>query len=105
MGRGLLHDQRDHRADQQCVYGGIQHCGYFEPAGVCDAFGVANGAAVITGKTVGEGSRARVQKVANTLLLLAVAVSVVNCVFLLLVGPLFLNFYHVTPETREAPRR
>lgn len=64
--------------------------------------GAANGAAVITGKTVGEGSRARVQKVANTLLLLAVAVSVVNCVFLLLVGPLFLNFYHVTPETREA---
>lgn len=64
--------------------------------------GIANGAAVITGKTVGEGSRARVQKVANTLLLLAVAVSLVNCVFLLIIGPVFLSFYHVTAETHAA---
>ena len=51
--------------------------------------GVANAAAVLTGKTIGEGSRGRVQKVANTLLLFSVLVGVFNCLLVLVIRPLF----------------
>lgn len=64
--------------------------------------GVANAAAVLTGKTIGEGSRGRVQKVANTLLLFSVLVGVFNCLLVLVIRPLFLLLYNVTPETYEA---
>ena len=47
--------------------------------------GVANAAAVLTGKTIGEGSRGRVQKVANTLLLFSVLVGVFNCLLVLVI--------------------
>ena len=53
-------------------------------------------------KTIGEGSRGRVQKVANTLLLFSVLVGVFNCLLVLVIRPLFLLLYNVTPETYEA---
>lgn len=64
--------------------------------------GVANAAAVITGKTIGEGNRGKVQRVANTLLLVSVLVGVFNCAVILLARPLFLTLYNVTPETYAA---
>ena len=64
--------------------------------------GVANAAAVITGKTIGAGNRGRVQRVANTLLLVSVALGVFNCLLILALRPLFLTLYSVTPETYAA---
>ena len=64
--------------------------------------GVANAAAVITGKTIGEGSRGRVQRVANTLLLVSVFVGVLNCLLIFGLRPLFLTLYKITPETYAA---
>ncbi|MFR1784972.1 MAG: MATE family efflux transporter [Ruthenibacterium lactatiformans] len=102
MGRGLCGHKRHHRAHRQCVRGGEQYCGRAQPAGVHQRVGVANAAAVLTGKTIGEGSRGRVQKVANTLLLFSVLVGVFNCLLVLVIRPLFLLLYNVTPETYEA---
>lgn len=64
--------------------------------------GVSNAAAVLTGKTIGEGSRERARKTANTLLLTSLFVGVFNCLLVLLIRPLFLSLYNVTPETYEA---
>lgn len=64
--------------------------------------GVANAAAVLTGRTVGEGDHKRAQRVANTLLLLSLGVGVFNCILMQVIRPLFLSLYAVTPETYEA---
>ena len=64
--------------------------------------GVANAAAVITGKTIGEGSRDKVQRVANTLLLVSVLVGVLNCMLIFSIRPLFLSLYKITPEAHAA---
>jgi len=64
--------------------------------------GVGNAAAVLTGRTVGEGSYARVQRVANTLVALSFGLGALNCLFILCVRPLFLAMYHVSPAVHEA---
>ena len=64
--------------------------------------GVANAAAVLTGKTIGEGHRARAQKVANTLLVFSVIMGMFNCIMMLLIRPAFLSIYKITPETYAA---
>lgn len=64
--------------------------------------GVANAAAVLTGRTVGEGSYARVRRVANTLVALSFGLGAVNGLFILCIRPLFLSMYHVTPAVHEA---
>lgn len=64
--------------------------------------GVANAAAVFTGKTIGEGDGERAQRVANTLIGLSVLVGMINCTLVLLIRPLFLSLYSVTPETYDA---
>ena len=64
--------------------------------------GVGNAAAVLTGRTVGEGSYTRVQRVANTLVALSFGLGALNCLFILCVRPLFLAMYHVSPAVHEA---
>lgn len=64
--------------------------------------GVANAAAVLTGKTIGEGQPARAQKVANTLVALSFLVGIFNCAMIYIVRPYFLMLYTVTPETYAA---
>ena len=64
--------------------------------------GVGNAAAVITGRTVGEGSYARVRRVANTLVVISFGLGAVNSLFILCVRPLFLSMYHVTPAVHDA---
>lgn len=64
--------------------------------------GVGNAAAVITGKTIGEGSRERAQKAANTLILISACVGIFNCLLVLAIRPLFLMLYNVTAETYAA---
>ncbi|MEG2930201.1 MAG: MATE family efflux transporter [Ruthenibacterium sp.] len=64
--------------------------------------GVANAAAVLTGKTIGEGDRDRAQRVANTLVALSFLVGLFNCVMILLLRGPFLGLYKVTPETHAA---
>ncbi len=65
-------------------------------------FGISNAAAVVCGKTIGEGKRERAQKTANTLLLMAVGFGLVSsCVILLLRTP-FLSIYDITPEAKSA---
>ncbi len=64
--------------------------------------GVANAAAVITGKTIGEGKADRAKKTANTLLLFSVGVGVFNCLLITGLRSVFLSFYHITPEAYEA---
>ena len=80
--------------------------------------GVANAAAVLTGKTIGEGGRVRVQKVANTLPVsythlgvfpLAVAVNLLNNYFFFAGQIVFLFLYFfiklLTGEYRITPGR
>ena len=64
--------------------------------------GVANAAAVLTGKTIGEGKRERAQKVANTLLVMSMLTGVFNCVMLFLMRPYFLKLYNVSAQTYAA---
>ena len=64
--------------------------------------GVGNAAAVLTGRTVGEGSYARVRRVANTLVAISFGLGAVNSLFILCVRPLFLSMYHVTPAVHDA---
>ena len=64
--------------------------------------GVGNAAAVLTGRTVGEGSYARVRRVANTRVAISFGLGAVNSLFILCVRPLFLSMYHVTPAVHDA---
>jgi putative MATE family efflux protein len=64
--------------------------------------GVANAAAVLTGRTIGEGDHPRAQRVANTLMLLSLGMGLFNCMLVLAVRPWFLMLYNVTPETADA---
>ncbi len=63
-------------------------------------FGVANAAAVLTGKAIGEGRRDHAQQVAQTLWVLSFGVGAVSCVVLLLLRGPVLQIYNVLPETR-----
>lgn len=63
--------------------------------------GVASAAAVLTGKTVGEGEKERVQKVADTMILLSVIVGLLGCGLLLALKNPILSIYKITDESRE----
>lgn len=65
-------------------------------------FGIANAAAVVTGKYIGEGRAEDAPKIANTLRLMGICSGVLSCVIILLVKNLFLGIYDVTPETTAA---
>lgn len=60
--------------------------------------GTANAAAVLTGKTIGEGDMERSRKVANTLLVMSVGVGFISCSLLLLLRAPFLSLYNITPD-------
>ncbi|MEF9976027.1 MAG: MATE family efflux transporter [Oscillospiraceae bacterium] len=64
-------------------------------------FGIGNAAAVLTGKTIGEGDKERTKRVANTLIVLAFTLSLFSCAFLLLIRNPFLSIYKVTAETSD----
>lgn len=64
--------------------------------------GVANAAAVLTGKTIGEGDLPRAKRTANTLLLFSVGLGVFNCLLLFAIRPLFLMLYNVSADTYAA---
>ncbi|MEG2769571.1 MAG: MATE family efflux transporter, partial [Oscillospiraceae bacterium] len=64
-------------------------------------FGLANAAAVLTGKTIGEGRKKDAQKTANTILALTAFVGLCGSVVLLLLRGPILTLYNVTPEARE----
>lgn len=64
--------------------------------------GVANAAAVLTGKTIGEGDLPRAKRTANTLLLFSVGLGMFNCLLLFAIRPLFLMLYNVSADTYAA---
>ncbi len=68
-------------------------------------FGIANASAVLSGKTIGSGDLKRAQKVAHTLLLLAVSFGLLGTTLLLLIRDPFLNFYNITNEAKEIARQ
>ncbi len=65
-------------------------------------FGISNAAAVVCGKTIGEGKRERAQKTAQTLLLMAVAFGFVSTLVIMLVRTPFLSIYDITPQAKDA---
>ncbi len=65
-------------------------------------FGVANAAAVICGKTIGQGKLERAQKTAVTLNLTAFCIGFVMSLVVLLVRSPFLSIYNITPEAKLA---
>lgn len=65
-------------------------------------FGIANSAAVICGKTIGQGDLERTQKTAKTLNLCAFAVGIIMSVVVFLVRNPFIGFYEITPEAKTA---
>lgn len=65
-------------------------------------FGIANSAAVICGKTIGQGRLERAQKTANTLNLCGFVVGVVMSMVVFIVRNPFLSLYEITPEAKMA---
>ena len=65
-------------------------------------FGVANAAAVICGKTIGQGKLKRAQKTAVTLNVTAFCIGVIMSVVVLLVRNPFLSIYNITPDAKLA---
>ena len=65
-------------------------------------FGAANAAAVITGKTIGRGSKVDAQRTANSILVLAALASIISCTALLLMRNYAIMFFgDITPETQD----
>lgn len=65
-------------------------------------FGVANAAAVVTGKAIGEGRAHEAQKIAHTLQALAFGTGVFACSVILLLRSPVLLLYDVSAETKAA---
>ena len=65
-------------------------------------FGISNAAAVLCGKTIGEGDRQRAQKTANTLLLLTFGFGLIGSVVILALRNPFLSIYDITPQAKDA---
>ncbi len=64
--------------------------------------GVANAAAVLTGKTIGAGNSARAKLVANSMIAFSFIVGVFNCIMILVIRTPFLSLYDTTPEANAA---
>ncbi len=64
--------------------------------------GVANAAAVLTGKTIGEGDIPKAKRVANSMILFSLIMGVWNCFLILILRYPFLSFYNVTQATYDA---
>lgn len=64
-------------------------------------FGVANAAAVIIGKSIGEGKKERALREAYTFKYIAVALGVVACGVILASKTLAISFYTIPPQTKE----
>ena len=64
-------------------------------------FGVANGAAVMIGKAIGEGSMTEARNRGFTFKWLSVIIGVLVSVFILLLRDVAVNFYNVSPEAKE----
>ena len=65
-------------------------------------FGVANAAAVICGKTIGQGRLERAQKTAVTINLTAFCIGFVMSIVVLFIRNPFLSIYNITPEAKLA---
>ena len=65
-------------------------------------FGVANAAAVICGKTIGQGKLERAQKTALTLNLTAFVIGVIMSVVVVIIRNPFLSIYNITPQAKLA---
>ncbi|MBQ6850059.1 MAG: MATE family efflux transporter [Oscillospiraceae bacterium] len=65
-------------------------------------FGISNAAAVVCGKTIGEGKRERAQKTAQTLMLMGVVFGLISSVMILALRTPFLSIYDITPQAKEA---
>ncbi len=63
--------------------------------------GVSNAAAVLTGKTVGEGDREKVQKVADTMLLFSLIVGLFGCALLFALRIPILSIYDISAGAKE----
>lgn len=64
-------------------------------------FGIGNAAAVVMGKTVGEGRTEDAKKIGKTLTLLSVGVGLFACCLMLLIRRPASEIYNVTEETRR----
>lgn len=64
-------------------------------------FGVSNAAAVLVGKTVGNGKIEEAKRMAKTLLLLALGVGVVSCGVILALRMPFLQIYDISQEAKD----
>lgn len=64
-------------------------------------FGVANGAAVMIGKAIGEGNMTEARNRGFTFKWLSVIIGVLVSVFILLLRDVAVNFYNVSPEAKE----
>ena len=62
-------------------------------------FGVANAAAVVIGKAIGENQEQAALERAHTLKLMSVAMGILTCGVILLIRPLMLGLYDLPPET------
>ncbi len=64
--------------------------------------GVGNAAAVLTGKTIGEGKIEKAKKIANSMLIMSFFMGIFNCFFILLLRYPFLSFYNISQATYDA---
>lgn len=65
-------------------------------------FGIANAAAVICGKTIGQGNFDRAQKSAHTLNIVSLAFGLMTSTCVFFIRDAFLSIYNVTPDAKMA---
>lgn len=67
--------------------------------------GLANAAAVTTGKIIGEGDYQKVRNSAKTMQLLSVATGIIGGVIILLLKDIVVSFYNIPPETQALAKQ
>jgi putative MATE family efflux protein len=62
--------------------------------------GISQSSCMVIGHTLGEGDMQRAKTEGNTFLLLGTAIGVLAGGFIMLISPLIISFYNITPETK-----
>jgi putative MATE family efflux protein len=63
--------------------------------------GISQSSCMVIGHTLGEGDLQRAKTEGNTFLLLGTAIGILAGGFIMLISPLIISFYNITPETKS----
>ena len=61
--------------------------------------GISNAASIVTGNTIGAGDREKALAQGQTFYLMSVVIGILNCILIILLGPLTIRFYALSDQT------